>query len=123
MRISNERERFCLAGAMAAPEGVDAAVPVDLWTSAAAAPLGCCGVASAGFLSAGGAGVCACAITEGASGSGDTLAGAEILKSLELELDGGGPAAKAESCKLKAQPVKTATVLQNLRVIKAPADN
>jgi hypothetical protein len=29
MRISKERERFCLAGAIAAPDGVEAAVPVD----------------------------------------------------------------------------------------------
>ena len=42
-RINSERERFCLAGAIAAPEGVEAAVPVDFWTSAAAAPLGCGG--------------------------------------------------------------------------------
>jgi hypothetical protein len=119
MRISKERERFCFAGAIAAPDGVEAAVPVDLWTSAAAAPLGCCGASSVLFLSSWvTAGAWACATYDGASGSGAIIAGSEGFGIAVL----GGPAAKADNWRLRAHLVTIATVLKNLRVIYAPAD-
>ena len=121
-RINSERERFCFAGAIAAPEGVEAAVPVDFWTSAAAAPLGCCGADcgeacsdAAGWFGeefdCGGLaeGVWAWATTEGASGKTSTSAGGGF-GTVE-----GFSAAIADTCRLSAQPVTIATILQNLR--------
>jgi hypothetical protein len=44
MRIANVRERFCLAGAIAAPAGLDAATPLAGSDGAAAVPIDCGGL-------------------------------------------------------------------------------
>jgi hypothetical protein len=117
--ITNDRERFCLAGAMAAPAGLEAAIPLAGSDGAAAVPMGpggalcCCEVLCELFC--GGAGVVACSgAGAGLSGKEATslaptvagLAGSAALLGAEAEADGAGVGAccAGASCADAATP-------------------
>ncbi len=81
--MTKDRERFCLAGAIAAPAGLEAATPLAGSAGAAAVPRGCegavcCGVELCEAFSCGEAGVVGAGAGPGLSGKDATSVGLAV---------------------------------------------